>query len=32
MADTMNLRRLDERTLVLHYVQPGLVGLIDGTL
>ncbi|MEA2147032.1 MAG: erythrin-vacuolar iron transport family protein [Solirubrobacteraceae bacterium] len=28
----MNLRRLDERTLVLHYVQPGLVGLIDGTL
>ncbi len=26
------LRDLDERTLVLRYVQPGLVGLIDGTL
>lgn len=28
------LRRInmDERTLVLRYVQPGLVGLIDGTL
>ena len=26
------LRALDERTLVLRYVQPGLVGLIDGTL
>jgi hypothetical protein len=26
------LRGLDERTLVLRYVQPGLVGLIDGTL
>jgi erythrin-vacuolar iron transport family protein len=25
-------RNLDERTLVLRYVQPGLVGLIDGTL
>jgi hypothetical protein len=25
-------RKLDERTLVLRYVQPGLVGLIDGTL
>jgi erythrin-vacuolar iron transport family protein len=25
-------RSLDERTLVLRYVQPGLVGLIDGTL
>lgn len=23
---------MDERTLVLRYVQPGLVGLIDGTL
>lgn len=23
---------MDERTLLLHYVQPGLVGLIDGTL
>jgi VIT1/CCC1 family predicted Fe2+/Mn2+ transporter len=32
MADTLKLRHLDERTLVLHYVQPGLVGLIDGTL
>jgi hypothetical protein len=27
-----NLRNIDERTLVLRYVQPGLVGLIDGTL
>jgi erythrin-vacuolar iron transport family protein len=26
------LRDIDERTLVLRYVQPGLVGLIDGTL
>jgi hypothetical protein len=26
------LRATDERTLVLRYVQPGLVGLIDGTL
>jgi len=26
------LRGIDERTLVLRYVQPGLVGLIDGTL
>ncbi len=26
------LRGLDERSLVLRYVQPGLVGLIDGTL
>jgi erythrin-vacuolar iron transport family protein len=25
-------RNLDERTFVLRYVQPGLVGLIDGTL
>jgi erythrin-vacuolar iron transport family protein len=25
-------RNIDERTLVLRYVQPGLVGLIDGTL
>jgi hypothetical protein len=25
-------RKIDERTLVLRYVQPGLVGLIDGTL
>lgn len=26
------LRALDERAFVLRYVQPGLVGLIDGTL
>ena len=26
------LKRLDERAVVLRYVQPGLVGLIDGTL
>jgi erythrin-vacuolar iron transport family protein len=26
------LRGMDERALVLQYVQPGLVGLIDGTL
>jgi hypothetical protein len=26
------LRNQDERTLVLRFVQPGLVGLIDGTL
>jgi hypothetical protein len=26
------LRDIDEHTLVLRYVQPGLVGLIDGTL
>ncbi len=26
------IRALDERSLVLRYVQPGLVGLIDGTL
>jgi erythrin-vacuolar iron transport family protein len=32
MPDTLKLKRIDERTLVLHYVQPGLVGLIDGTL
>ena len=25
-------RKLDERSFVLRYVQPGLVGLIDGTL
>jgi hypothetical protein len=29
---TGTLRSIDERTLVLRYVQPGLVGLIDGTL
>jgi hypothetical protein len=27
-----HIRRIDERTLLLRYVQPGLVGLIDGTL
>jgi hypothetical protein len=27
-----NIRSIDERTLLLRYVQPGLVGLIDGTL
>ena len=27
-----DIRKIDERTLVLRYVQPGLVGLIDGTL
>jgi hypothetical protein len=26
------LRQIDERAFVLRYVQPGLVGLIDGTL
>jgi erythrin-vacuolar iron transport family protein len=26
------LKTIDERSLVLRYVQPGLVGLIDGTL
>ncbi len=26
------LRDIDERTFLLRYVQPGLVGLIDGTL
>jgi hypothetical protein len=28
----MNMRAIDERSFVLRYVQPGLVGLIDGTL
>src|SRR5437899_6950269 len=33
MVETFNqIRKIDERTLVLRYVQPGLVGLIDGTL
>ena len=33
MADTIEqLTSMDERTFVLRYVQPGLVGLIDGTL
>jgi VIT1/CCC1 family predicted Fe2+/Mn2+ transporter len=27
-----SLKRIDERAFVLRYVQPGLVGLIDGTL
>jgi VIT1/CCC1 family predicted Fe2+/Mn2+ transporter len=27
-----NIRDLDEETFVLRYIQPGLVGLIDGTL
>jgi hypothetical protein len=27
-----HVRSLDERTVLLRYVQPGLVGLIDGTL
>lgn len=33
MAELLGeLRAIDERALVLRYVQPGLVGLIDGTL
>jgi erythrin-vacuolar iron transport family protein len=28
----IQMRKIDERTLLLRYVQPGLVGLIDGTL
>src|SRR5436305_3142013 len=33
MPEVINeLRGLDERAFVLRYVQPGLVGLIDGTL
>src|SRR5579862_677394 len=33
MAEAIaRLRGLDERALVLRYIQPGLVGLIDGTL
>lgn len=31
-AGVRQLRDLDERAFVLRYVQPGLVGLIDGTL
>ena len=27
-----SMRELDEETFVLRYIQPGLVGLIDGTL
>ena len=33
MAELLGqLKGLDERSIVLRYVQPGLVGLIDGTL
>jgi erythrin-vacuolar iron transport family protein len=33
MSEAMSrITDLDERTFVLRYVQPGLVGLIDGTL
>jgi VIT1/CCC1 family predicted Fe2+/Mn2+ transporter len=33
MVEAINeLTKMDERTFVLRYVQPGLVGLIDGTL
>ncbi|HEY2318317.1 MAG TPA: hypothetical protein VGH67_08465 [Solirubrobacteraceae bacterium] len=33
MVEALNqFRNIDERTLVLRYIQPGLVGLIDGTL
>jgi hypothetical protein len=33
MVETIaRIRSLDEQTFVLRYVQPGLVGLIDGTL
>lgn len=32
MVMLMQLRELDERDIVLRFVQPGLVGLIDGTL
>jgi erythrin-vacuolar iron transport family protein len=28
----VGMRNLDERALLLRYIQPGLVGLIDGTL
>jgi hypothetical protein len=31
-ARLARLAQIDERTFVLRYVQPGLVGLIDGTL
>src|SRR3954447_13687228 len=27
-----DFRQTDERTVVLQYVQPGLIGLIDGTI
>src|ERR1700752_960323 len=33
MVDAISeLRKIDERAFVLRFVQPGLVGLIDGTL
>src|SRR5947199_7921504 len=33
MAELLHeIRALDEKAFVLRYVQPGLVGLIDGTL
>lgn len=32
MDAVLDLIRRDEKTFVLRYVQPGLVGLIDGTL
>ncbi len=32
MSVIENLRGLDERSFILQYIQPGLVGLIDGTL
>src|SRR3954469_587642 len=33
MSDAISrITDIDERTFVLRYVQPGLVGLIDGTL
>ena len=32
MSVLSHFRDLDEESLVLRYVQPGLVGLIDGTL
>src|SRR5207237_8933681 len=33
MVETLgHLRGMDERSFVLRFVQPGLVGLIDGTL
>lgn len=33
MVEAINqIKRIDERTFLLRFVQPGLVGLIDGTL
>src|ERR1700735_1307341 len=33
MVEALNqLKDVDERTFLLRYIQPGLVGLIDGTL